>query len=130
MVRAAGSEMCEFGGISGIYKSKNLGGGAERTNQALLGRHAAPHKRVYILGEREMILKNGCMVPAKQLCSPSFEVLGYELPELVDDRDGVRVALMLGVSPRKKTVAAQNDTVAVGRLLYGVAQHHGQLKTR
>jgi len=64
------------------------------------------------------------MVPAKQICSPSFEVFGYELPELVDDRDGVHVTLMLCVSPRKKTMAAQNDTVAIGRLLNGFAQHH------
>ena len=72
-----------------------------------------------------MILKSGGTVSAKQIGSPSFEVFGYELPELVDDRDGVQVALTLCVSPGKETVAAENDTVAVWRLFYGIAQHHG-----
>ena len=72
-----------------------------------------------------MILKSRCAVPTEQTSSAPFDVLGDELSDLVDDRDGIHVALTLRVSPCEKTVAAENDAVTVRRLLHGIAQHYG-----
>jgi len=71
-----------------------------------------------------MILKSGGTVPAKQICSPSFEVFGYELPELVDDRDGVYVALTLRVSQVKRPWRRERYRRSLA-LVHGFAQHHG-----
>src|SRR5215469_13502381 len=51
-----------------------------------------------------------------------------ELAELVDDGDGVQVALALRVTPCEEAMAAKHDAVAAGRLGDDLAQHHAELK--
>ena len=66
----------------------------------------------------------------KQAITALFDVIQYELPQLVDDGDGVLVAFTLGIAPGKQTVAAQNDPIAVGILAHRAPQHHAQFKSR
>ena len=53
-----------------------------------------------------------------------------ELAKLVDDRDGVQVALALRLSPRKQAMPAEHDAIAPRRLLDDLPQHHAKLETR
>src|SRR5215469_13799219 len=53
-----------------------------------------------------------------------------ELADLIDDRDGVEVALALRVAPGKETMAAEDDAIAAGRLADDLAEHHAELKAR
>ena len=65
---------------------------------------------------------------AEGLVAWRLGVAGDELAELVDDGDGVEVALALGVAPGEEAVAAEHDAVAAGGLRDDAAQHHAQLK--
>jgi len=54
------------------------------------------------------------VLATKQAITALFDVIQYELPQLVDDGDGVLVAFTLSIAPGEETVAAQNDPIAVG----------------
>src|SRR5277367_695943 len=77
-----------------------------------------------------MIFKNARPASTKKLCSTFLKMLRNKLPQLVDDRDGVDIALALRLAPSEEPMSAEDNPVAVGRLFYGFAQHHGQLKAR
>ena len=51
-----------------------------------------------------------------------------ELADLVDEGDGVPVALWLRVTPGEEAVAAQDDAVASGSVLHDRAEHHPELE--
>jgi len=51
-----------------------------------------------------------------------------KLADLVDDSEGVQVALALGLAPRKQAVAAKDDAVAAGIVADCAAHHEAQLK--
>src|SRR5215472_16893343 len=53
-----------------------------------------------------------------------------ELADLIDDRDGVEVALALRIAPGEETVAAEDDAVAAGCFADDLAEHHAELKAR
>ncbi len=54
----------------------------------------------------------------------------HKLSELIDDRNRIFVALLLGISPGEQAVTAQHNAIAVRTLLHGATQHHGQFETR
>ena len=62
--------------------------------------------------------------------SLAADVLLNKLPQLIDDGDGVEIALALFITPGKQTVPAKNNPIARGILLHRLAQHHAQLKAR
>ena len=51
-----------------------------------------------------------------------------ELTDLVDEGDGVEVALALGIAPGEETVAAENDAVAAGVVLDRFTHHEAEFK--
>ena len=51
-----------------------------------------------------------------------------KLPELVDDGNGVFIALSLRISPGEEAVTAEDDTVTIRTCLHRAAQHHGQFE--
>src|SRR5271165_3495857 len=114
--------------IDGVHKTKNLGLRAEGSDQPLFGGYAATNHREKVLSENEMIFNNGCAASTKKFCSALLKMLQNKLPQLVDDRNGVDVALALRFAPSEEPMSAENDPVTVRRLCYGFAQHHGQLK--
>ena len=50
--------------------------------------------------------------------------------QLIDDRDGVHIALALRITPSKKAVATENDAVTIRVLFDRLLEHHRQLKSR
>ena len=53
-----------------------------------------------------------------------------ELADLIDDGDGIEIRLALGVSPGKKAVAAEHNSIAAGHSFHCALHHHGKLKAR
>src|SRR5579863_9714532 len=53
-----------------------------------------------------------------------------KLADLVNDGDGVQIALALGLSPGEEAVAAQHDAVTSRVFAYGVAHHQPKFKSR
>jgi hypothetical protein len=51
-----------------------------------------------------------------------------ELPQLIDDRDGIQVAFTLRLAPGKQPVSAQHHAIAARRLGNDALEHHAQLK--
>ncbi len=51
-----------------------------------------------------------------------------ELADLVDDGDGVEVALALGLAPGEEAVAAENNAIAAGVGAEGIAHHEAKFK--
>src|SRR5271167_2166944 len=58
------------------------------------------------------------------------EVLFYKYGQLIDDRDGVDVAVALRLTPGKQPVSAQNDSVTVGLIFDGFAEHYSEFESR
>src|SRR5580692_10710927 len=102
--------------IRGVHKSKYLGLRAEGSDQPLLGGYAATNNREKVMSESGMIFKNGCGASTKKFCSALLKMLRHELPQLIDDRDGVDVALALGIAPSEQPMSAKDDAVAVRRI--------------
>ena len=59
-----------------------------------------------------------------------FAVSRDELADLVDDGEGVQVALALCLAPRKESVTAENDAVAPRIVAYRFAHHQAKFKSR
>src|ERR1700731_262082 len=95
--------------VIGVHKSKYFRLGAESSDQALLGRYTAPNDRKDILSDIQMVFQNLRPAPAKQFRSSLLQMIRHELPQLVDDRDGVDVALPLSLTPREQPVSAKNN---------------------
>ena len=69
----------------------------------------------------------GTAWPPKRVL-PCDAVALDELANLVDDGEGVEVALALGVAPGEEAVAAQDDAVAAGVFLDGLAHHQAEFE--
>src|SRR5437868_7548722 len=52
-----------------------------------------------------------------------------KLTKLIDHCQRVQVALVLSLSPRKQTMTTEDDSVAPGVVIDGVAQHHREFKS-
>ena len=66
--------------------------------------------------------------PPKCLWPGVFGVDGDELAELIDDGDGVEIALALGFAPGEEAVAAEHDAVAAGGFADDAAEHHAEFE--
>ena len=53
-----------------------------------------------------------------------------KLPQLIDDRNRIQIALALRIAPRKQPMPAQHHAIAPRRLSNDLLQHHAQLKPR
>src|SRR5262249_20833117 len=70
-----------------------------------------------------------CLATAEDLIT-CLRVTLNKLPDLIDDRDGVQIALALRIAPRKQSVSAQHNSVATRRVGNNLPQHHAKLKAR
>ena len=60
----------------------------------------------------------------------AFGVALDELPDLVDDGEGVHVALALRLAPGEEAMAAQHDAVAAGIFAHRLAHASGPVQSR
>ena len=68
--------------------------------------------------------------PERNNCSPLASHALDKLPNLIDDGDGVEIAVPLRITPGKQAVATENYSIATGIVSLHVAQHHAKFKTR
>ena len=115
MVGATGAEIGEFLCVRGVDELQHVGRVAEAGNPAVLRADAAAQigrnlesQELCAIGAR----RNGFAAEAD--CALCFAVARDELADLVDDGEGVQVALALRLAPGEEAVAAQHDAVAAG----------------
>jgi len=116
--------------LIGVDELENVGRVTERANPALLPANSTPDSREYFEREIGTIVAGLMQCAAERFHSFSGRMPLDELSNLVDDGDGIEVALALRIAPREQTMTAEDDAVAAGILLDRPLQHHGQLKTR
>ena len=112
-----------------LTKSRTCGRVGEGADEALLGGDGAAQAR------HEFWRRAACGLRACEDLRRRRLVAGVcawrafdELADLVDDGDGVEVALALRVAPGEEAVAAEDDAVAAGCFRDSLAQHHAELE--
>ena len=134
VIRAARTEMRQFRCTVGIHKCKHVWMVSETANDALLrtqattqqGEHSCCHLLSVSMHAVLRATEPSHIVPTG-LCG---SMLLNELTDLIDDRDGGKVALALRLAPCKETMSAEHHAVAAGYRRHGFPQHHRKLKAR
>src|SRR6266849_2301470 len=101
MVRTTCTEMSEGLGIIRVYKSQDFGQIAEASDHSLLTRDSAADERKDIEGKLTMTSHRLVACTTKNSTPLLLHVFLDELTKLVDDRQGIHVALPLTLSPGK-----------------------------
>src|SRR5665213_3188080 len=90
--------------------------------------HLPTEKSHKLKAELGMIFTGAKLLAAKHRASLLPAVRGNELPQVIDCRNGVQIALALRVPPGEQAVSAQHDPVAGWILLHRALQHHCQFE--
>src|SRR6185312_10225595 len=115
--------------LRGVHELHHVGCISEAADPALFAADGAANAGKDIESDGGAIVAGLVHGAAKSRLAFGFIVLLDELTDLINDGDGVQVALALGVAPGEEAVAAKNNAVAAGVLLDRALEHHGQLKS-
>src|SRR5580698_3262358 len=69
------------------------------------------------------------LLTTEDAASLLVEVLFYKYGQLIDDGNGVDVAVALRFAPGKQPVPAQNDSVTVRLIFDGFLEHHSEFES-
>ncbi len=129
VVRATGAEVGQFFSMGGIHKLEHIGRVAEARNPTVLRAHAPAQIGCDLDCQRLPVSARGHGFTAEARRSLGFTVTRDELPDLIDDGDGVQVALALGLSPGEEAVATEYDAIAAGMVTDGVPHHEAKIES-
>src|SRR5689334_8036709 len=112
-----------------INKSHHFRQIGEVSNRPLLCGNSPSQKRENIRSELAVIRQILSRRSAKYARLLPFNMFSNKLPKLIDRCDRVDVTLALRLSPSKKSVSAQNNSIAAGIRGNRALQHHSQFKS-
>ena len=128
VVRATGAEEGEVFGLGRVDKLKHVGRVGEARDPAIAGADAAAEGGSDLDGQLATFGAGG-----KEFAAEAGGAFGPgvdldELADVVDDGEGVCIALALGLAPGEEAVAAENDAVAGGVGEDCGAQHQAEFE--
>src|SRR5450631_4152488 len=120
--------MCQLLRLGRIHKAQDFRQIAGVADQSSRARNHSTQERKNIDRKIASLFQRLLPRSAEQPGTLLFDVLYDKLPELVDDGNGVFIALSLSISPGEEAVTAEDDTVTIRTCLHCAAQHHGQFE--
>src|SRR5271168_2044978 len=129
MIGTAGSQMRQLFGVRRIHKTQNLRQVAEVPDHSLPRGDASAQEGENIESKLPPVFQRPMLAASEEVCAAPLDMIDHELSKLVDDRDGIQIALALRASPGKQAVPAEHDAVATRILAHSFLQHHAQLES-
>ena len=119
VIGATGAEEGELLGVGRVDELEHIGASVKLRDPALLRADCAAQEGADLDGERcARSARAGTGFAAEARVALGDSVAMNELADLVDDGEGVQIALALRLAPGEEAVAAEHDAVAAGILAY------------
>src|SRR5262249_43146784 len=117
VIGAAGAKMSERLGVRRVYETKNFREIVKTAYETLPGGNPPSNKWENLQGKFTVVCQGRCLRSAEKLVATLFDMAHNKLTDLVDDCQGACVAFALRAAPGEQTVSAEDNAIAVWRLL-------------